>query len=313
MPAGTAANDYVFNSTRNSYAYIDSMAVAVATMQQPMTAACLTTVQALPTPAADDTWATGDTLVIYTPPLCNLKRWRGVSTDFVGAAQSVTWTQWVNVADSSGTGNSCYVYVADGATHWSGVLSSTRVHITAFGGRGPIDIIGCSFLQAVLCVNAQSGFFGGASKVAFNSTASVVASGYAFMLHGTVTIGGSGIGALSGCLTVGAGNLGIFSDAAWTVSFGNIGLTVTPAIWGSYSMTLIGPAVVYAETGVPFATGLVTTGAFKFGTKTTGSAYVGAGVMTDGINLTPANMDAGAAGGAGLQDPLTGARFCIAA
>ena len=44
---------------------------------------------------------------------------------------------------------------------------------------------------------------------------------------------------------------------------------------------------------------LLTNGALKFGTSTTGSKYQGAGVFVDGISLTPTNIDTGGAGGDG--------------
>ena len=51
----------------------------------------------------------------------------------------------------------------------------------------------------------------------------------------------------------------------------------------------------------------LTTGTLKLGTSTTGSYYTsGTGLWTGGVTITPANLDANN----GLQDPITGARFC---
>ena len=59
MPAGTAANQLVYNSTRNSYAFIDSMIGSTAVMQQPLTAASIAIpATGLPAGVKDDTWTT---------------------------------------------------------------------------------------------------------------------------------------------------------------------------------------------------------------------------------------------------------------
>ena len=78
---------YLVNTTRSSAAIIDSMAVLVATMQQPQTLASLGSTAVVPTPVEDDTWTTGDSYQIYNLLSLNLKRWRPVGGDETAASQ----------------------------------------------------------------------------------------------------------------------------------------------------------------------------------------------------------------------------------
>ena len=57
--------ELVVNTTRGSSAVIDALAAGTATLTQPMTNASLTTVTALPAPAADNGWAMGDSVTVY--------------------------------------------------------------------------------------------------------------------------------------------------------------------------------------------------------------------------------------------------------
>ena len=76
--------------------------------------------------------------------------------------------------------------------------------------------------------------------------------------------------------------------------------------WGTASLTLSPGATFWNDTGSVWAGELLISGALKIGTNTTATEYA-AGVWTDGIPITSANMDTHN----GLQDPFTGARFCI--
>ena len=81
---------------------------------------------------------------------------------------------------------------------------------------------------------------------------------------------------------------------------------IAAAAWGSYAVVLYPGSTYWDFTGVSFAgSALLTSGALTFGGGiTTGSAY-SAGAWTDGINLTPGNLDTNH----GLQNVRSGARF----
>lgn len=308
MPAGVAAKQLLFNQTRNSYAFIDAMAGAVATVQQPIAAAGLTTPN-VPAPVEDNTWTTGDTFIVYDCPLLNLGLWSPVAIDEnVGASKaSIGWVQFARIADSSGTIASIYGHVNRAVAN---VLSCCRVDarlvISSVSGRGSqAYVIGCT--MASIC-EAQSGgslIFGGGIAGGYQSV------GGAANLQGNVAIHGVSVIAASQVTITAA-----FCDNIITVQGALIILNAAGALWGSVSinngpggvvMNQNGPATTWVQT-------LLTSGTLQFGSSVgTGSAYVGAGVFTDGISLTPANIDAGGAGGPGLVDLKTGARFCNAA
>ncbi len=110
MPGGSAAGDLVFNSTRNSYAFIKSMSGSTATMEQPFTTASLTTVGLSPFGVADDTWTTGDTLQRSSVPALNLQSCLPTGGDAnTGFTGGMCWIQMIRVPDVSGAdGNSTF-------------------------------------------------------------------------------------------------------------------------------------------------------------------------------------------------------------
>jgi hypothetical protein len=304
MPGGTVANQYVFNSTRGSYAFIDLMTGATATMQQPLAAAGLTTPN-VPAPVQDNTWATGDTLATFTVPLCNLGSWNPVSADEnAGATKaSVGWVQWVEVADSSGNGSSSYGHTCRAvANALVGCKVSPRLNIAASTGRGQqAYVVGCTCVRAVQMLAGGCNINGGALAAGLltqGANATVANDAY---LHGTVNVtAGSSLNVTAA-----------FGDGSWFENGGGtVVLLAAGAVWGSFPNQVQPAGTAFNNSGTTWPLAWLSSGQMSLGVSNTGSAYVGAGVMTDGIAINPANIEAGGAGGKGLFQINIAARYC---
>jgi hypothetical protein len=284
MPAGVAANQLVFNSTRNSYAFVDSMAVAVATMQQPIAAAGLTTPN-VPAPVEDNTWATGDTLTVFDCPLLNLSLWSPLSADEnVGATKaSVGWVQFARIADSTGVNGSVYGHYSRCVAN---VLSACRVdcriNLSGQNGRGSQTyLIGCTVKG--LC-QPESGFsqlFGG------GFASGVQATGSACVLAGDVTLHGLTAAASGAVLQITAA----FSDGTMACANGSgcVSLNAANALWGSVAITVNGGCAFLNNSLGTWANALKTSGGLNLGLLNTGTAAANGGTFT--LNgVTPVNV-----------------------
>jgi hypothetical protein len=307
MPAGVAAKQLVFNQTRNSYAFVDSMAGQTATMQQPVAAAGITTVN-IPAPAEDNTWTTGDTLIVYDCPLLNLASWDPVAVDEnVGATkQSVGWVQFARIADSSGSAASVYGMRSRSV---ASVLSCCRVDArmvtsTQNGRSATGYLIGCTLASALNQYGGQLTIFGGGVAAGVN------ANGGLINLQGDVTLHGTNSTALGGLLSITAA----FNDGNWGMTApGGFQLLAAGAVWGSATVNLFPNAFGYNASGGTWVNAWLSSGAMQIGGATTASAYGGSGAITDGVTINPTNIDSGGAGGPGLFNVKTGARYCNAA
>lgn len=293
MPAGTVAKQLVFNQTRNSYAFIDSMSGTTATMQQPVPASKITS------PgtgfAEDNTWATGDTLIIYQCTLLNLKEWfpRGgdVTAGLIPSGGSI---QFAQIAAPSGSGFDALSIRSDGASNnaIAACQVNGRLHLDTSAGTNAFGA------QSIACTVANQVSMGGPVTFYAGGCTGLVADGSQMnggingdsIVHGTISVYG-------GLVTF-----------AFMYSDGSITLTSAKlngfALWGSYSLTLTGPSQYFNQSGSTFASSLQTTGAIHIGANTTG--YAVAGNYTYGpFLLTAANMDTYN----GLQDPESSAGF----
>jgi hypothetical protein len=304
MPAGVAAKQLVLNTTRSSYAFVDLMTGSTATMTQPLTAASLTTPN-VPGPVEDDTWATGDTLEVFDCPLCNLTLWSPVAVDEnVGATKaSVGWVQFARIADSSGANASIF---GMGSRCVANVLSSCRIDMrsdfTCANGRGQATYaLGCDFTGLVQVLAGFASFQGGTLRGGVTTNVSAAIFGNDVYIHAAFQNGG--LSELSH----------VFCDAAiiGTNGVGGILTALTSAaLWGTAGVNLAAGGQFINASGTTWVLMLLTNGALQLSGLGTGSVYVGAGVMTDGVAITPANIDAG--GGAGLPgifNPRSGARY----
>jgi hypothetical protein len=305
MPAGTAAGQLVFNSTRSSYAFIDSMATSTASMQQFIASAGLTT-PSTANPVQVNTTVTGDTLATFTLPLANLKVWRprgGDQTGSAGTTASLGWVQSVTIVDPSGTGVSEYALIGDGTV--SQILSmctvQPRLHSAGLAGRAEVvAIFGSNMLGGGNATFAgQAEFVGGGLLNGLTSSAGTsIFTGT--VLHGSIGVVGQG----TQNLAFSGGNT--FADGAIAASGAMI---LAGPLYGSYTLS-VGPGATVARTaGSSWVTELLTSGALKFGTATTGTSFnTTTGVFTPAVALTLANLDSN---NGSLQDPLTGARFSL--
>jgi hypothetical protein len=309
MPVGTVANQLVFNVTRGSWAFIDSMAVLVATMQQPLTAASVTAPgPANPVAVPDNTWATGDHLQTYTLPTTNLKRFCPVGSDVSAAAGNpgcVGWVGFVIIADSSAATLSAYIHVGRCATNvLSLCLVATRLSLSSEGGRGNFaSLLGCQVSGLVFADAGDVVIQGGGCAAGISQGNSFLNILSGTTIHGTCTLVSSS--------TMCSGNTDdVFCDGS--IQIRAMMFNVVGLMWGSYSVNLLPGGRYVNGTGSTFVLkALLTSGALTMGGGGTGTSYTaGTGLWASAIALTPAAIDG--APGSALVDPLTGAGFSLA-
>jgi hypothetical protein len=105
---GVAAPMLVENQSKGSWSTIERIANGIAFLCQPFKTPGLTTIQYpiqnnVGVFVEDDSWATGDTLQLWSPPNANIKMLRARGSDAVGQGQkAVTWIQDIHVTDATG-------------------------------------------------------------------------------------------------------------------------------------------------------------------------------------------------------------------
>lgn len=333
LPAGVTAGMRIHDQTQDSYATIVSMSGATATITKPIAGAGFGVLsppppQGLPL-RPGGSMATGDTLVVNNPPInCNLKEWRAISTDNgtqTGGANSQqvggTRVQFISIADTSAAstgaikGTSRYMHRASSidAVLACCTIPGWLVCASADGGAGAADppiggcyLIDCDAIGPTIVTGFSTGLQGGVFR------------GGMLILGGTVSsnedpmiLGGGPWGALvvgTGCAFV---ELGCYLAAPALVRPGGVLSLYNQGhgpLWGPGSLELQagGTCTCVTSLATSFAVSLQLSGPLKLAGKTTGTKYV-AGVWTDGIPLTVANLDEFG----GLQDPISGARFCV--
>ena len=298
MPAGATAGMYIFDSQVGGYAFIESMSGTTATVTQPLNTSVVTTIT-LPSLALGTAWSTGDTATLYNiPNLTNLKAWQCVGGDLASSA-SVCWVQWTQIADSSGGGTSVFILMNNSAESvLSGVYVAPRLHATAYVGRGNGNTIQGSFLKSAVVGTGQ-----------FNFGADFCASSFQAGPSDTTTSVLNGNTSLATTLSVHSGGIqvntgGLHVNGSTTVNQGQIELQAP--LWGATGVTCQGASVVYDNSG-SWAANFLWTGSNLFGTSSTGSRYVSAGVNVDGLTINVGVLsDAGS-----LFNPNSGSRFTI--
>jgi hypothetical protein len=308
MPAGTVAGQLVYNTTRNSYAFVDSVVGTTATMQQPLTAAVATTVGSpdCSTASQVDTWATGDTLTVYACSALNLKQWNPRGADVTAGQQiSVGWVQFSKIVDTSGLAESTYELTCETGCN---VLSFCQIPATltvsalnvslagpAAGASAGGYIIGCT-IDALYLSGRSPIMIGGGIKLRVFASNAGINFRLCPALHGAVTLQG-------GWSSIGD----TFSDATWLL-YENTTLVYEGRVWGAYTVQLLPGATFENDASTTFALSLLTAGALKLGSNTTGSYYVAtSGQWVGGITISPTTLDTYS----GLGDPQIGAKFCL--
>jgi len=312
MPAGTTAKMWVVNTTRgNSAAFIDSMSGTTATMQQPLAAATLALPTGTPVLTEVNTWATGDSIQIYNIPISiNLKMWRPTSGDLSSSGQyAIGWVSNVLLADTFGTGNSQYPFVADGPNALVGSVVNPRTHIAVLSGRGQSAYsLGNFHVGPVISESGANGqIFGG------GLAGGLTVFGNKFIVDGDTLVHGAVV-VQSGLFEIGSAYFDTSITATlghlWNVSSGNGAF-----LYGAASMVLNSSSTFFNGSGGSFASSLLLTGGLQFGSGTTGCALDDTGdpaVWHCGRALTAASIDApvSSAGFNGCAHGPHGAAFC---
>jgi hypothetical protein len=302
VPAGVVAGVLLNNTTRNGWAFVDSVAAGTASVQQPMTNASITTI-GTGAGSAQNTWATVDTIVGYTTPTINLKAWDPAGSDeSSGGAVGCGWVQWITIADPSGTGASAYRHHNRAA---SNVLSACRINArldtSSEAGRGAsTSVLACTMM------GGGNAHYGGSTIVyggGFLNGNTIFGAGWEQELntvfHGTLSIEATD-SELDGFYSDGTVRIAAFGSAQWVA-----------AAWGTFLTNVQQGSLLVNNSGTTWVLGWLTSGAMTMGTVGTASTYSGLGVWADGVAITQANIDAGGgAGRPGMRNVVTGSAYC---
>jgi hypothetical protein len=305
VPVDVTPGILLHNTTKDSYAFVDSVSGAVAVMTQPLDAAGLTTVAATQTYVEDDTWAAGDFYQALSVPLLNLKIFDvyGGSSN-AGFTAPIGWLQMIHVGDTSGlTGNDIFPpRLVDGNNlTLSCVWADPYLYLNCT--EGPFSCFAANvwapqgvYYQAAIMIGGASNTLLNVDDSSFEDLASIdgdaIVHGPAFIKGGRYCIAGLA-----------------YFDSSIDVAHGGT-ILIEPDIvgagivWGTPSINLEGPgSAVQNATGGTWAAALFAT-ALSIEGIATGTSYA-AGVWTDGITVTSANLDTNL----GLQNPRTGSRY----
>jgi len=282
VPGYVAAKVLLHNTTRGSYAMVDSVAGGNAALTQPQTAASLTTTTATPAVVVDNDWVAGDNIAPLTLASFNIKTWGINGGDLtVGGQPCAAWILFATIADASGTaGNSGFGLVGSGQQVLSCCVVLSRLYSSGQYGRGQI----CYALGCWLTNEENTGYgfnmYGGVLMTAGGGDNGVVEFTNNAVVHGQLLLAGS-------CFVFAGG--GLFSDAVITLE--DALMSAAGPVWGSYSVVLRAASTWWNSSAGTFAnTALLTNGTIQLGNSTTsGFAFVSGAVVA--VPLTAANMD----------------------
>lgn len=308
VAAGIAVGCLVVNTDRgNSESMIQNLAGGTATLSQPLgplTPAVNAANFVSPgfTPEVD-TWAHNDHVSVYALPLLNLKLLQVSGGDSTPATLGgVSWVQYVSIPDVAGAGNSYY-----SAGESQGCINyyvSCRIdpYVTFTGTQGGGTqggfVVGCAF--------------NGGSTVADASVIGGYVNLYALALAPGGCVDGdclcaSGLRGFDGISFIGLAYVGsgllVFNGA--TSKIDPI-YYPTATLWGTGGCDVEDNSTLMNKTGDLWANVLLL--GLALDGQATGTKYV-AGVWTDGVTVNVANLDLFT----GLQNPRTGARYCLPA
>ena len=286
MPGGTTAGQLVFNTTRNSYAFIDSMASTTATMQQPVAASVINTIgiPAVSTEAGEDnTWTTGDAISIQQLPGSNEKLWAPISGDVSPGGQvSAGWVQFIHVLDSSTSNISSLPVLGYVCNVMSACQIDTRISAGDLTGRGGIFLIGDTVAGRF---TAQSGTV---QAFAGGYAAGISVIGGNFALNGdAVTHEGMQITGVRSEVQSFYNDSGLTSTQIGIDSGEVSSVTAGSAIWGPANLAL-GPGGAFEVTQNPgndFTDALLVTGTISFAALTVGWTPQGADTQGGAFTL----------------------------
>jgi hypothetical protein len=296
-----AVGQLVLNSARTSYASVAKITAGSATLTQPQTVASLSTVVLDPVGVADNDWATGDPLTIYSLPQINLKRWSPYGGDVVATSGVSGWVFGCTIADP-GAGASAY-FAANQSTNsvYSCDYVLPRFHSSSVGGRSDQVFV-------MNTVFSTAGVSDGGGAMLFYGGAGV--SGWTFqggesqMFNNPLMLGS--VSLLAGGYLTG----GVYSSAQWTgngLSYYQLG----NYFWGTGGIAADFGAMVQVTGSNTFTSSYLSSGTMNLDSTTTGCGFDGGvtpATYTCGITVNPANIDSSR----GLIRPGTGSRFSLA-
>jgi hypothetical protein len=297
VPSYVTAKTLLENTTRGSYAMVDSVVGGTAKLAQPQTKASLTQTATTVGPSVDNDWAPGDNIRAWTTQNCNLGRWAPEGGDEVSFQACWGGVYFARIPDTNGAQLSTFSAIGDcNTTVFSCCVIDSALQAQTFEGRSSVHALSLQncFVAGTLSIyGANVYIFGGVSNQALNANGNACALLNNAALHGVSTFVG-----------VATGLSNVFSDGTLNIESS---IYAQSFVWGSYALSVFPESAYINSTGSTFVLkATLTSGAITWsGTMTTGTSYAG-GVWTDGVNLTPANLDANS----GLQNPKTGARIC---
>lgn len=291
VAGGLAAGQLVINTTRaNSKAWIVSIAGGVATLTQPVAATATTPGSGLYTPAEVDTWVATDTVVVDKLQTVNLRGFipmGGADLGALGTAGTV-WLQDLHINDAGGAATDSYWPATCDLSPYCEiaecVFDPNVIARRAFLVNNFANGQGANFETVTLAglmgfATTTNAFYdqdvqlaGGLEGHAFNAV------GLAYVPTGSVFY------------TVGRGGWN------FTQTYGS-----GYALWGPGSLAISDGGGFYNTGGSTFATTLLISGGISLDSVATGTKYA-AGVWTDAVALTAANLDTNTA----LIRPQTG-------
>lgn len=302
---GKNAGQLIVNTTRgNSTSIIYSIAGDVASLLQPVAPMTLGSSTAyFPVPALHDDWTAGDVVQVYDLPHINLVdiSCRGSRINVAETNGAILWLEKLYVPDDSGI------------TPGSGLLAPefTGGYVVVYNctTEPAVQTQNTSFFNTFVNSWLQQGY-------QFQSTqfAASCISGYGgqfelvnWLEGDTIINAGSAATGLLYCECVaiqGPGSLIMHPGSSMEIRSLDYGFVGT--LYGTGTLSLqSGSQIVRRLPTTSWATCLYMTTLKLPSNATTGTAY-SAGVFTDGIALTSANLDTHH----GLMDVRTGARFC---
>src|SRR5579883_1222548 len=297
-PRGTL----VVNTTRaSSYAWSRDTAAGSTAMSQPIAAPSGVLV---PDFVEDNGWSAGDVLQAYDLPTINLAHLMvsaGRSSGPIPDPGTGLRIRGLRLLDSSGApGNSILVVSAVGGYS---LIEQSYIEPYLFGILPSFSTLVGSYVAG--------GWVLSQAKIG----AVVLAAGSPFggTLRGDVTLDADA--AIEGICQINAPAVTLGDvEIEGTLQAQSVGVYLAPSsqpeavLWGAGQIDVAGGGGVRKTSAASWAASLAL-GAITIDGQTTGTSYtpsgVGPGIWTDGIALTPANLDAYG----GLQNPRTGSRY----
>jgi hypothetical protein len=305
--AGLAVGQLVVNNATGSSSFIETLAGPVATLAQPLVNQSFPADASLfPTPVEDDTWATGQSVSVYNLPMLNLQFVAPRGGDNTPTdTRGLTWIQGIFVPDPSGVaGQSVFAPQSEDQTI---IFRDCRIGPFGVSGPGPEGVDSVQWINCAMDggVNlSYAGLFGGYAHVfGVNMTGFASIDGDAIV---RATGGGSVLTLFGTDNFIGACFADIGGCSALTGATVSLGAGIgAAAFYGppGWPLSVEKGSEFYNSTGGSWTLCVYQAG-YAIDGSGNGTGYA-AGVWTDGIAITGANLDAHG----GLQNPRTGSRF----